>query len=503
MYNHYKPLRNFVSNLKKVDSLTQIWSFFGSIDNDYPLPIIFSSLNNSGKPSLKGVVHPWELDILTREIILHSHEKDSKNLYNTNHLSIVINKIRSLSDVQIRTYLKENIFQELQRLYQQQAIWRTNTKLMLARYLKIYSTPSLEAILVKATGLSVMQFYVLGISIYGHFIKNHVYNTNQNYQYFGISNQQRDAFLEKVIIGFGELKERMISTQEYNENWSYTINPLISTPLISVDERNPNIVICPIPFYLMYRFSEGLFFDIAKIKGYEQAYGDAFEKYIHDVSILLNKNDEPASKIKISRPEKYTIGKIIKHGADLLLFDGTAAILLECKAKRLNLKARYQLNDEALCSEIDVLAKYVVQNYKNLQDVINGHTAGEIRHHPIFPVVVTLVNWHLFGPKVYERLEQSVIALLSEAKIDSDILDKHPYTVMSADEYELALQIIYQVGIEFFFKNRTKSQHKNWMTTPFINEFFPGELKLCRDDYLKFVLDDLQAQIATPISKKD
>lgn len=497
MYSAYKSMRNFASKLGRVDSLIKIWSFFQNVQFDRTLPPQFARMNKLGKASLKDVVHPWELDILTREIVLHADGDNSKDLYNTSHLAAAINNIRSISDAQNRTDLQRTIFQELQRGYQQQALWHTNTHLMLARHLKIYNTPDLAAILTKGTTLSIKQFYTLGISISGHFLGQHVYNMNQDYTAFGISNEQRDAFLEKVVLSFDDLKTRTISTQEYNENWSYTINPLVSTPLIIIDQSIPNIVICPIPFYLMYRFSEGLFFDIAKIKGYEQAYGDAFEGYLHDVSNILNTGS--ASVIKVEKPKPYNVGKNQKHGVDLLVYDSTGAVLIECKAKRLSLNARYQLDDEALYSEIDVLARYVVQNYKNLEDITNEHTGWKPDGRSLFPVVVTLVNWNLFGPKAYERLEESVLSQLEKSKISGDVVDLYPYTVMSVEEYETAFQVIALVGVKEFFTRRSNENQKGWLVLPFIQTNFPKELKACRNDYLNFVLNDLQKELGAGV----
>lgn len=462
MYSSYKPMRNFAAKLNLIGSLVQIWTFFGNIHENKPLPPKFASLNKSGKASLKDVVHPWELDILTREIVLNagSSAPASKDLYKTNDLAAAINNIRKLIDRQNHTDLDKTIHQEIQRLYQQQSLWHTNVNLMMARHLKIYSTPGIASVLIKGTSISVEQFYILGIAIAGHFMSNHVYNMKQSYAEFGISNEQRDAFLEKVVISFDDLKARTISMQEYNENWSYTINPLLSTPLIAIDPTAPHLAVCPIPFFLKYRISEGLFFDIAKIKGYEQSYGDAFEQYVQDVSNTLNSGC--GSSVVILKPAPYKVGNNRKDGVDLIVYDASGAILVECKAKRLNLRARYQLDSQALYDEIEILAKYVVQNYKNLQDIVNAHTGWQPGDRTLSPIVVTLISWNLFGPRAYEKLEESVLRLLQIAGISTEIVQTHPYNVMSVEEYETAFQIIKKVGVKEFFQRRAEHQ-KGWL----------------------------------------
>ncbi|ARA80358.1 hypothetical protein [Pseudomonas amygdali] len=86
MYEAYKALRNFARRLNRVDALLQMWSFFQNINHGKQLPANFCRINKKGIPSLKDVIHPWELDILTREVILHSGGSKEKDLYNTDHL---------------------------------------------------------------------------------------------------------------------------------------------------------------------------------------------------------------------------------------------------------------------------------------------------------------------------------------------------------------------------------------------------------------------------------
>ncbi|KTC62436.1 hypothetical protein [Pseudomonas savastanoi] len=492
MYEAYKALRNFARRLNRVDALLQMWSFFQNINHGKQLPNNFCRINKKGIPSIKDVIHPWELDILTREVILHSAGSKERDLYNTDHLGAAINLIRKLTDIQNRENLEATVLYEMQRIYQQQAQWHVNTKLMLARYLKIYKTECLAEVLTKGTTLTVKQFYTLGISISGHFLTNYLYNTKQDYTPFGISDEQRDAFLEKMVFGFDDLRKRTANVQEYNENWSYTINPLISTPLVVMDPQTPNIVICPIPFYLMSRFSEGLFFDIAKIKGYENPYGAAFEKYVGDVSEILN----DALNYSVIKPEAYRVGKSLRHGADWIIKDKNGAILVECKAKRLNLKARYELDFKALYSEIEVMARYVVQNYKNLDDLIKGVSSSEPYGEAIYPVIVTLVNWNLFGPKAFEQLEKSVLSHLDVAGLPQDYVKRHPYTIMSVEEYEIALQVINQTGVKEFFSVRDAEDHRGWMVLPFIRTKFKKQIENCRTDYLHEEMKELQDELA-------
>ncbi|WP_147462213.1 hypothetical protein, partial [Pseudomonas savastanoi] len=123
MYEAYKALRNFARRLNRVDALLQMWSFFQNINHGKQLPNNFCRINKKGIPSIKDVIHPWELDILTREVILHSAGSKERDLYNTDHLGAAINLIRKLTDIQNRENLEATVLYEMQRIYQQQAQW--------------------------------------------------------------------------------------------------------------------------------------------------------------------------------------------------------------------------------------------------------------------------------------------------------------------------------------------------------------------------------------------
>lgn len=492
MYHHYKPLRNFISKLDRNAALLQICRFFQNIKYGESIPLQFSRIHPKGKCSIKGVVFPWELDILAREVILNAGVGGTKNLFELKDFASAVGKVRKLQDQQVDGRLEKMIFQEMHRIIQQQFPWQQSTvELRLARYFRIYRAPEVEALLEKETGLTIKKFYLLGMAVAGAFISKNSYDLNSDFTQIGISDQQRDSFFNLIVMDFEPLRARTKSVQEYNENWSYTINPLQSTPLVRVFPEAPNIVICPVPHFILSRVSEGLFFDLGRIEGFENPYGAAVESYVGEISEELI----TSNSISIKAGEEYLVKKNKKDGVDWYVFDDEAAILVECKSKRLGLQARYQLEEGALHNEVNYLAKFVVQNYKNLSDVVAGHTPWKQEGRKLFPVVLTLSNWYLFGPSIFQKLEDAILSLLDKAGLDRKMTEEYPYTIMSIEEYEIAVQVISQVGLHEFFDERAKSEHKGWMVSPFMDAKYPEFVANARFDYLRselnFIVDDL------------
>lgn len=56
---------------------------------------------------------------------------------------------------------------------------------------------------------------------------------------------------------------------------------------------------------------------------------------------------------------------------------------------------------------------------------------------------------------------------------------------MSMEEYELAAQIIAQVGLSEFFESLRVEDYKGWMVSAFMQTKYPEELSNCRLDYLR------------------
>lgn len=482
MYEYYKPLRNFVRKLDRNAALLQIFQFFQNIQYNKPLPKQFCHLNPRGVCSLKDVVFQWELDILAREVILHAGSGGTKSLFSINDFITVIRHIRKAQDKQIEGRLPVMIYQELHRLFQQQFPWQSKgVELRLSRYLRIYRNPEVETLLVEQTGLTVQKFFLLGGAVTGAFLSGFFYDLKTSFKAFGITDEQRDSFFSLVTMSFDALRERTRLVQEYNENWSYTINPLRSTPLVHLDSKAPNIVICPVPEFMLLRISEGLFFDLLKVKGFENPYGAAFEQYVGEISSELFVD----KRILIEAGEEYFVKKNKKDGVDWYVFDSSAVALIECKAKGLKLGARYQLDETALDAEVDLLAKFIVQNYKNLNDIKAGYTKFTVGGRSLYPVVLTLSSWYLFGPKIYSRLEDAVLRLLDKAAIDKSVIEDHPYTIMSIEEYEVAIQIVSKVGVKDFFDNLHQSGYKGWMVGPFMEVRYKEQLEGVRYDYLR------------------
>jgi hypothetical protein len=160
------------------------------------------------------------------------------------------------------------------------------------------------------------------------------------------------------------------------------------------------------------------------------------------------------------------------HGVDWIITDESGHIFIESKTKRLTLNSRILPNTVALNNDLAIMATAIVQHYRNIRDAIDGKTKWKPDRLPIFPLVLTLEDWFIFSPRVTEMLNKHVRRKLAEAQIPENVLDEMPYTIASAHEFEIAIQIIAQLNIYPVMSKKTGGDQRMWSLLPFImNEF--------------------------------
>jgi hypothetical protein len=489
MYDLYKPFRNYMRQFPLLPSLEYIWVYSEHIANGLVLPPALRFRNSiGGTVNLKDTIFPWELDLLAREIVLNAGTDGTRSLGTWHDVSTTINLIRHIENgISSRYTSSENVLRELHRIVHRQFPWQSppSTSSMM-RYLKIFGGGDMDPIVSRETGLNMKQFYKVGLAIGGHFRKQSRMSTNQDYRVIGVNAEMTSAFFSRLTTDVATLRKATKAQQRYDDGWAYSWNPLRACPLVSFDPNNPDRILCPIPSFLMRRVSEGIFYDIAGREGFENAYGLSFQKYVGDAL----KEICPSPKFEIIDEEEYKVGKYRKDGVDWIVMDETANIFIECKAKRLRQDAKFVTDGDGLAAALDVMAGYIVQHYKNIQDALDGKTKWKRNNRPIFPIVITLENWRIFTPPIVGILTTQIKARLDRASIDHGCLESMPYTVASIEEFEIAAQVMAQVGILPFLGLKTDQTHREWALSPFSPGLFPDEVKqahlrLFSDEWMK------------------
>jgi hypothetical protein len=133
----------------------------------------------------------------------------------------------------------------------------------------------------------------------------------------------------------------------------------------------------------------------------------------------------------------------------------------------------------------------VAQNYRNIQDALDGKTEWVNDGLPSYPLILTLEDWYIFSPRVKLILDQEILNALAVENIDPKVLIEMPWQIASAHELEIASQLIAQVGVKAVMGGK-KPEQQGWSLLPVLQELFATEMRnvnyhLFSDDFLALV----------------
>jgi hypothetical protein len=476
-YKEYKPFRNYVRGFDLVSSLVDVWQYSLHVMDDKPLPAGYAlGKSSSMTQPIKEMIHPWDLEVLVREIVLNASDYGQRSIKNWNDLAVAINHMRRLDEASFALGKdpSPDVMLELHRIAHRQFPWQMHKGMApMMRVLKIFGEAAVEKIVTRELGMTMLQFLQLGLALTGSFQRNWGMSTNQDYGILGISREVSKAFLGRITCSLKQLRAETAKRQSYDRDWLYAWNPLEATPLISFDPEFPERVLCPIPRFLFRRVSVGIFYDLVKSTGFDNPFGGSFQAYVGD---LIKATCQPP-RFLVRAEEPYYVGTNKMHGVDWRLSDDTGHLFIESKTKRLTMSAKTLSDTVPLEKDLVVMATAIVQHYRNIRDALEGKTTWIPDGLPIYPIVLTLEDWFIFSPRIDEILTSHIRRLLTDAGIPLQVLAEMPFTVASAHEFEITIQIIAQAGIASVMAKKTAEDQRSWSLLPFVTENFSNEMR--------------------------
>jgi hypothetical protein len=485
IFEVYKPLRNHLRKICIAESLLVIWAYIQHIYFDKPIPSDIQAHRSLllKKPLEKGI-YPWALELLTREIIINSQHGDhcSHTLKRWDYLSRVMNEIRTIENEISKKYITPtNVLVEIHRIAHRQFPWQGNVNLkFLTRYFKIFVHPGLDQIINDTIHLSTQEIYVIGSLFLGNYLDRPFVTYPIEVRVKELDLAKVDKFLSRFSRKSGELKDNIMKEQEFNDKFAYSYSSLRTFPLVRMDYQGKDTILCPLLPLLLWRITNGLYYEICGAEDFGTYFGKSFQSYAGEVIVKSKMNTE----LDYLPEEQYYDGKNRKDTPDWIVFDKESALFVECKTKRMVYPAKVALSDEEpLRNELETMADFILQVYKTIRDYRdNKYPAFKFdneRH--LFPVILTLEDWYLFGGKLLEDLKILVEKKIETSDIPSTYISEMPYSICSIDEFEDIMQIIQITGISQFMGKKAHDTEKSmWAFSSFINNDFPEEKKSIR-----------------------
>lgn len=504
LFTYYKPLRNHLYKIKVDDGLFVVWAFVQHLQFDQGFPTeveVIQEFKDADYIQKIRWSSPWELETLAKEVILNSHESVAeKSLTKWNYLSGALNKLKALENEIGGQYTnQDNILVEMFRIAHRQFPWQMNPNgNFIIRHHKIFGTTDMSTIIEETTGLNTKDLYTIGMVFIGAYLNRLAIRQPINVEVRNITTEKIDKFLKIFSISLADLKKYLKSEHQLNSKYGYAYSTLRARPIIDMNYRGEQCFVCPLPTLLFWQITNGIYYSIYKHKQFDKSFGASFQGYVGDV-VYKALGD---GKIQVLPERQYKIGKDSKDSIDWIVSDGDAALFIECKTKRLIFTAKSELEDQqAIQSELNKMSDFIVQCYKTISDYQAGHYP-HLAHDAslkIYPLIVTLEHWYVFGSKFLTSLDQLVTQKMSDLNLDLQLLKNAPFAICSVEDFEVVAQLVGVVGIRNFMEAKVSDPEKReWEFGPYINTEFKDQTKhiksLFNDEYDELFAEFLEGR---------
>lgn len=173
IYDLYKPLRNYMRQFALIPSLINIWQYSNHLTFGTALPPQLRFTNEFGLPiNMADQIYPWDLDILTRELILNAGSR-GLTLGSQRELAKAVNYLRYIDDQVSKRRQGDSdydIIFELHRMGNLQFAAQIKPNMpYFIRHHKINSGTGMGPVILEETGLELLDRYFTPIVLlYAH-----------------------------------------------------------------------------------------------------------------------------------------------------------------------------------------------------------------------------------------------------------------------------------------------------------------------------------------------
>jgi hypothetical protein len=465
MYDLYKGLRNQLRKLALPPSVFAIHSYVQYLQFREPFPAGVEVTPAFFHGPGGHAIHPWELDLLAKEVLLNAGARGSNDLLSWRGMSSAINVLRDLENeihVLYRANYEGKALIAMFRHIHRQVPWqRRPSGNRLVRYFKVFSKPALNQLLLDANGVDAQTLYRFGLAMTGIFMSRAMVTDPIQNELPGLTDDQFRNLLSRFTRDLPELKVAIEQQQSYDEDYVYTFNELKVTPIVRFFDGAQPLLAAPIPTHLFSRFTEGVYYVLVGVPGFSDAFGPAFQAYVGEVIVAARLG----GRYELLEERQYVVNHNAKHTVDWVLRHDSAELFIECKASRVRYAAKIALSSlDELEADLERLAGAIVQVYKTMEDAKQGrYPHWQTRDLPLYPIIVTLEDWFVFGDGIVPRIDRYVERKLADAGLDAELLQREPYSICSVEDFEDLIRVIKQVGIERVMNFKTTGERRRWV----------------------------------------
>jgi hypothetical protein len=472
VYEHYKPLRNFLRGFNLWSGLGAVYCYMQYLQFDRPLP---EQLKNGplklGKNNLDAGLHAHLVELLARELILNAPARGGKPFTTAGSAFKAMDMIHKLDDKSwgLHGSRSDDILLQLSRIAFKQFPWQSPlTNGVLTRYHMLFSHPLVAPMVEAEFSMTANELFQLILLL----TEELTHRPTLAFAFLPSAEQSiREpvlALCDRISQSSNALRSLMVERQSFDVNWAYSFNSLRAFPLVHAG--NPRSVMCPAPPILLQRLTDGLYFDLIRAdRGFGNAIGEAFEFYVGNVARKI-----VGDRFELHEEARW--GKPERRGVDWIMADGGGTLFVECKLGRIDIASQTEIAPmPPLVAAIERLAGNIGQLYATLSEALaGGYPYWQPNDRPVYPVLVTFHEWFCFGPFFYRHLDALLATEFDRRGLDRSLVERHPFTICSIAEFEGLVTACLSDGIDTVLSSKNDVAHRQWLMRGFLADRYPG-----------------------------
>jgi len=520
-FSKIKPVLNKLSELNVYDSLEVVRAYVEA-----------SADGKTNRASIPGVNHSeansvevWFADFLIANIVKYCNDIPcQKSLRDVNPRHAICNKIEELHvevshkkiNEEVLVWLNSYIFNQFKILA------KDNELRALYRYYYLYKTSKIKTYAEDKMKMPLDAYFKMSFFVYAIFAGNGRFHVKEEYfipkknSFDDVTKMALEYVLTQISKSLPELKRLCKEYCSYDEDklfGFFSDAPHVKYPLI----KDRGGYFCTIPNYITIALLDGLYYRLDIPNSGNPDVNKEFSENMENYLGLIFEHFLNGSKVKFRQEITYDVGKKkTQRTSDWILWDDANICFMDCKTKRISVKAKQTVavDDEDIERVVRNKPFSSTRKKKEIDEAIvegltkdlitlgigvgkvfvsyDDYKAGNITDFPYmegknFHAVIVTLEESLSNTPGYKDRIIKVAQSYRDAKSEhSELIDEKSVKILSVKNLEECTCVIAKDGIGYYLKHHMNNE---LMTQEYVKDKFLVDK--CNEELINPFLEEL------------
>lgn len=492
-FSKVKPVLNKLTELNVYDSLEVVRAYVEASADGKTNRAFIPGVNHSEANS----VEVWFADFLIANIVKYCNDIPcKKSLRDVNPRHAICNKIEELHvevshkkiNEEVLVWLNSYIFNQFKILA------KDNELRALYRYYYLYKTSKIKTYAEDKMKMPLDAYFKMSFFVYAIFAGNGCFHVKEEYfipkrkSFDDVTKMALEYVLTQISKSLPELKRLCKEYCSYDEDklfGFFSDAPHVKYPLI----KGRGGYFCTIPNYITIALLDGLYYRLDIPNSGNPDVNKEFSENMENYLGLIFEHFLNGSKVKFRQEITYDVGKKkTQRTSDWILWDDANICFMDCKTKRISVKAKQTVavDDEEIERVVRNKPFSSMRKKKEIDEAIvegltkdlialgigvgkvfvsyDDYKAGNITDFPYmegksFHAVIVTLEESLSNTPGYKDRIIKVAQSYRDAKSEhSELIDEKSVKILSVKNLEESACIIAKDGIGYYLENHMNNE---------------------------------------------